>query len=161
MTTAPSDVALLLIIYAAVVVTDQLLKYWVANSLSTNAPDSAHLFDGWLSLTYVTNTGAAFGILAGSGSLFVLVPMLACAAVLIFWRSLSLQPFPVRAAIALMAAGATGNLIDRVRLGYVIDYIHLRYWPVFNLADCAVVVGVSTFVVLYVATPNKQERPTL
>jgi len=87
----------------------------------------------------VTNTGAAFGILQGS-TLFLII--VSCVAVLAITAYLRYYPF----ALALILGGTIGNLIDRVFLGHVIDFIDVGFWPVFNIADSANTVGVILLV---------------
>jgi signal peptidase II len=95
-----------------------------------------------LSLTYVRNTGAAFGILKGQQWFFVVLSI-----GIIWWigRALCMstaRPVATQRAMALILGGAIGNLIDRIRLGYVIDFIDLHVWPVFNVGDSAITIGV-------------------
>ena len=93
-------------------------------------------------LTLVHNPGAAFGILAHATPLLVL---LTCSVLTVVWfnrRKLARQPLLFKLGVTLGLAGAVGNLIDRLRLGYVIDFIDMRFWPVFNVADMSIVAGV-------------------
>jgi len=106
-------------------------------------------FDAWpgmLHLTRVSNTGAAFGILKESG---FLLPLISAVSIVFFVfylvRKIFIERVPVTLshwAWALVAAGASGNLYDRLRFGYVVDFIDLRVWPVFNIADVSICVGV-------------------
>ena len=93
-------------------------------------------------LTYIRNTGAAFGMLKGQQALFIGLSL-----VVVGWIAWELLTKPSTARITawacgLVAGGALGNLIDRVRLDYVIDFIDLRVWPVFNVGDSAITIGV-------------------
>jgi signal peptidase II len=93
-------------------------------------------------LTLVRNPGAAFGILAHATPFLVL---LTCGVLIVVWfnrRKLAKQPMLFKMGLTLGLAGAVGNLIDRLRLGYVIDFIDVRFWPVFNVADMGIVAGV-------------------
>ncbi len=97
-----------------------------------------------LYLTYVQNTGAAFGLLKGQQALFIVCSLLVIA--WIAWELLSKPRMAASAAVgcALVLGGAAGNLIDRLRLGYVIDFIDVRVrWPVFNVGDSAITIGVG------------------
>ncbi len=112
--------------------------------------DSIPLIPHVLHLTSVQNTGAAFGLLRGAGPLLILVSV---AVVIVLALSLRQAPDDsailrrlYRLGIWLVLSGAVGNLIDRLRFGYVIDFIDLRVWPVFNLADSAITVGMSLLV---------------
>lgn len=126
---------------AAVLAVDQATKAVVR---STMAPvgTSIPLLGDLLRLTYVRNTGAAFGMLPGHPTVFIAVSILVLAGIVVYW----LRVRPVRALVvvpvALVAAGATGNLIDRLASGRVTDFIEVAYIPVFNVADSAIFVGV-------------------
>jgi signal peptidase II len=94
-------------------------------------------------LTYVQNTGAAFGLFKGRQAVFIVMAVLIIA--WIAWELRVNRPSGrlVQWSYGLMLGGAAGNLIDRVRFGYVIDFLDLRVWPVFNIGDSAITVGVS------------------
>ena len=96
-----------------------------------------------LLFTYVQNTGAAFGLLKGLQPLFVGLSLAVIGWIVReFVRHPGGHPPAVAWSYALILGGATGNLIDRLRFGYVVDFLDLRVWPVFNLADSAITVGV-------------------
>ena len=95
-----------------------------------------------LAITYVTNSGVAFGLFKEAGTFFIFLAGIVIAAILYSLRRLPAQQRLVRIALGLALGGAVGNLIDRLRLGYVIDFIDFRFWPVFNVADSAIVAGV-------------------
>ena len=97
---------------------------------------------GWFSLTYIHNSGAAFGMFPQLGSFFAIVQVVVSTALVVYYDRLPVQHWPVRAAIGLIVGGALGNLADRVLTGHVVDFIHFRYFAIFNVADSAVVVGV-------------------
>lgn len=124
--------------------TDQLSKWWVVNRFELG--ESLPLISNILHLTYVRNFGAAFGILQGQRWLFIVLSVF-----VVGWIIVTYRKQPPEQTIAywgglLVAAGAVGNLIDRIRLGYVIDFIDLRVWPVFNIADSAITVGVCLLI---------------
>ena len=103
--------------------------------------ESRSLIDSWFSLTLVYNAGAAFGMLQGARWLFVFIALI-LVAVLIWQRNvLMAQTRTAQLATALLLGGVVGNLWDRIAYGYVIDFLHFHYWPVFNVADMAIVVG--------------------
>ena len=102
------------------------------------------IIPGILHLTRVNNTGAAFGLWKNASLFLAVVSALSVIFIVIYMRKL-LAETPVRSVVygwAWVAGGAVGNLYDRVRFGYVIDYIDLRVWPVFNIADSAICLGV-------------------
>lgn len=137
---------------AMVVVLDQISKVWVATSFQFH--ESQPVIPGLFNLTFITNTGAAFGILAGAQSVgrqvfFVGVALVALVVLYLAYREYREQGRIYMAAIGLVAGGALGNLVDRLRLGHVIDfldfYIRQYHWPAFNVADSAITIGVGLF----------------
>lgn len=141
----------------AVVILDQAVKALVTSRLEGRAPIS--LFGGAVFLEYARNTGAAFSLLPGGGVIFALVAVLVSVGILVIFGRLAHPSVLIRLGMALLLGGALGNLIDRVKLGYVVDFIDLRWWPVFNLADSAVVIGVALLVLNSALTPDRGSRP--
>ncbi|MHC1718467.1 MAG: signal peptidase II [Acidaminococcaceae bacterium] len=132
---------LLLIIAAFVVVVDQFTKYLVTSNMIEGM--GIPIIDGIFHLTYILNPGAAFGILENNRWFFVLTAV-AVLAILFFYRhTIMAESRLVQIGIALFAGGALGNLIDRIRTGLVIDFFDLRIWPIFNVADIAICLGVG------------------
>ncbi len=99
-------------------------------------------------LVHIRNTGAAFGLFPGGGMFFVAVAVVVVA-ILFYQRSLGKEELLLRLALGLQLGGAVGNLIDRVRYGYVIDFIHVRFWSTFNLADSCIVIGIVLLLYQY------------
>ncbi len=125
----------------AVLVADQLSKYFVVLLMQPN--QSIPVINNIFHLTFVRNYGAAFGILAHRTGFFVLVTIVVVILILVYHRHIP-QEYPyLRLALALQFGGALGNLFDRVRLGYVVDFLDFRVWPVFNVADMALVIGIG------------------
>ncbi len=129
---------------ALVFVIDQASKYLVLRNLSLGeAWNPVALLRPFFTLTHVTNTGAAFGLFQDHGTLFAIVAILVVLGIVIFYRYLPANRILLRVSLGLQLGGALGNLLDRVRLGSVVDFIDFKIWPVFNLADTAIVVGVA------------------
>ncbi|MSP79312.1 MAG: signal peptidase II [Dehalococcoidia bacterium] len=124
----------------AVVAADQISKYLITHWLPVD--ESFHLF-GPLSLTHVINSGTAFGLFQNFTFVLTLASVVAVAVLLIFFRTQASQGRWFKLSLAFMLGGAIGNLIDRVAQGHVTDFIHVGWWPVFNIADSAVVVGLA------------------
>jgi signal peptidase II len=134
-----------------VVVLDQLTKWEVVKNFSLGQTRS--IVPGIFDLTYVRNTGAAFGILAHADArwrvpFFVLVPLVALLAIFQVFRRIGEKDLKLAYALALVMGGAIGNLIDRAWLNYVVDFLlfHWKYewqFPAFNIADSAICVGVG------------------
>ena len=142
---------------------DQLTKTLV--NLNLVYSDKVTVVEGLLYLTHVRNTGAAFGIFSDAAptlrmSLFIGVSLLATAIILSFYRKLAPGDRLSALALGLILSGAAGNLIDRIQLGEVIDFIHIRLWggyswPDFNLADSFIVVGVAILILELLATEGE------
>lgn len=130
---------------ALVVICDQLTKRLAEDRL--RGQRSVPLVDDILRLTYVQNRGAAFGLLQDQTAFFVLVGILVIGVIAASYRYLPRSGFLLHLALGLQLGGAIGNLVDRVRQGYVVDFVDFGYranwWPVFNVADSAIVVGVA------------------
>ncbi|MBI3977889.1 MAG: signal peptidase II [Chloroflexi bacterium] len=118
---------------------DQLTKRWVMANL---VPNQSLFEDAPVRITYVTNTGAAFGLFQGSSYMFALIALAVVVLIVLYFQVLATNSAFFRIALGLQLGGAVGNLIDRVRYGHVVDFVDLRFWPVFNVADSAIVVGV-------------------
>lgn len=120
---------------------DQVTKYWAQTRLQEIG--FIDVIEGVFSLTYVRNPGAAFGILQGQKwLLLILTGIVLVLAIFYLIRSKTTDVLVLTSGAAVFA-GAVGNLIDRIRLSYVIDFLEIRFisFPVFNVADCCVVVG--------------------
>ena len=137
---------------AAVVVLDQLTKLWIMTSFDLHQQQM--VIPGFFNLVYVTNTGAAFGFLAGDKTwlrqvFFVTVSVVALVVIFFAYHHLKRQRRIFSYALGLIAGGAVGNLIDRLRFGSVVDfldfYLGSYHWPAFNAADSAITVGVGLF----------------
>jgi signal peptidase II len=137
----------------AVVVLDQVTKALISRSMDLH--EYVPVIDGILSLSHVRNQGAAFGVLSNAGLphqpvLLSAVSLVALAAIAVYFVRLPASARMPRIALSLVLGGAIGNLVDRVRLGYVVDFVHVFWrdhvWPDFNVADSAITVGVALLV---------------
>jgi signal peptidase II len=132
---------------AGVVVLDQFTKRLAEDHLRAQRSVPVPFFGDFLRLTYVENRGAAFGLLQEQTAFFVLVGVLVIGVIAVSYRYLPRSGFRLHLALGLQLGGAIGNLIDRVRQGYVVDFVDFGYrsnwWPVFNVADTAIVLGVA------------------
>jgi signal peptidase II len=142
---------------------DQLTKWLVVRSIELH--DYRPLVDGFLSLSHVRNYGAAFGILADAdlpyqAVLFSGLSLAALSAIAVYAFRLPAEARLPQMALALILGGAVGNLIDRLRLGYVVDFIHVYWkqhqWPDFNVADSAITVGVSLLILDILRSPQTE-----
>ncbi len=135
--------ALLFGVALLIFLVDQGSKYLVLRNLRWGEPwNPITSLKRLVSLTLVTNTGAAFGLLPDQGTLLAIVAIVVVVAILLYERHIPRgQPW-LRIALGMQLGGAAGNLLDRLHYGHVIDFIDFKVWPIFNLADSAVVVGV-------------------
>ncbi len=143
---------MLFIVVAVTLLVDQFTKYLAVTLLSpvkvwAPVPSLAHVF----TFTYVTNTGAAFGLFKDLAPIFIVVAVVVITVIFLYQRQVPQGARLVRVALGLQLGGATGNLIDRLHMnGHVVDFLHLHYytptlsldWPVSNVADIAIVTGV-------------------
>jgi signal peptidase II len=129
-----------LIILLATLTADQVTKLLVVLNMH---PGQSIPASGFFRLTYVTNSGSAFGLFPNQTLFLVLASFVGIGVLLIFYRTNTTNSIILRLSIGLQMGGAIGNLVDRVRLGYVVDFIDLGAWPVFNLADSAIMVGLA------------------
>jgi len=138
-----SRLAISSLVAGVVVLADQLTK-WLASSTLTGLPEqSVPIVGDLFRFTYVYNRGAAFGILQDQRVVFVGVSLVVIGVIIASYRYFPVTGPLLHLALGLQLGGALGNLIDRVRLGYVVDFIDLAIWPVFNLADAGIVIGVG------------------
>lgn len=126
-----------------VVSADQLSKLWIKSNLTLgeSLPET-----GFFRLTHVHNTGAAFGLFQDQSTILTIAAIIGIAVLLflvlfMYRRSHFLNTMPGNLSLGLILGGTVGNLIDRLSSGYVTDFIDIGFWPAFNLADSAVVVG--------------------
>jgi signal peptidase II len=147
-----------------VVVVDQVTKRIAEDRLEKTGVRSVPfpLAGDYLRFTYVENRGAAFGLLQDQTAFFVLVGLIVIGVIAVSYRYLPQSGFRVHLALGLQLGGAVGNLIDRVRQGYVVDFVDFGYrsnwWPVFNVADSAIVVGVALLALNALSSSAAEER---
>jgi signal peptidase II len=134
--------AILFWVAGFVLTLDQLSKYIIEATLplyQSWAPSEA--IAPYFRLTHTSNTGIAFGLLPAGSSFFVWTSAIVALAIVIYNYGLPAQEVKLRLALGLQLAGALGNLVDRLRLGHVTDFLDFGPWPVFNVADLSVVIG--------------------
>jgi signal peptidase II len=148
--TRPRRIRTLLIVAGLVYAADQVTKYLAVRELTGRAP--VEIIDGLLQLRLVRNPGAAFGLAEGATVVFSLVAVVVAVAILRMAARLRSGPWAL--ALGLLLGGALGNLTDRLLRqpgplrGHVVDFLELPYWPVFNVADMAIVGAAIGLVVL-------------
>ena len=135
-----------------IIALDQVSKIFIKANMT---PGQSIPGEGFFRITYSTNEGMVFGLFANQTFLITLTAIVGIAAIIIYSRYPIFNQVLVRVALGLMLGGAVGNLIDRIRLGEVIDFIDVGAWPVFNLADSAVVVGVVLIIYYFLFGKGK------
>jgi signal peptidase II len=145
--------AIALIVLAA----DQASKAWVIESVPLNGSlEVIPSLKQWFVVTHITNSGAAFGLFPQLGLVFTFVALGVSVVIVAYHRSIPAGQWLVRMSLGLQLGGAIGNLIDRLRFGYVVDMLYVRFWPVFNIADSAIVCGVALLMWHLMRTPPKK-----
>lgn len=146
------------IITASVFIVDQLSKFLVSTNMSWN--QTVELFPGVFDLTYIRNTGAAFGIF--EGRIFLLSAVTAVLLIGLCVYAVSQRnkiPRLESVSLALIVGGGLGNLVTRLLYNYVIDFFNFYFWPVFNVADIAICVGCGFLILsVLVIEPKKQKQ---
>lgn len=128
------------IIIILIVIGDQLTKGLIQQSMVLN--QSIPVWDGIFSITYIHNTGAAFSMLAGKTQVLALFQVIIIGVILGYYIMKGRKSHPLlRISLAMIVAGGIGNLIDRLTLGYVVDFLDFHFWPIFNVADIGVSAG--------------------
>lgn len=144
-------------VFALALTVDQLTKVWVRAALALG---ESWPRDGFFRLTHVGNTGSAFGLFGNSNSILIVAAFVGVGVLLLYYR---LHPTPgllVKASLGLLLAGAIGNLLDRLTVGHVTDFIDVGPWYIFNIADASIVCGVIALGASLLLSPEQPSRAT-
>lgn len=153
------DYGRLLLIAGFLILLDQWTKYLVRSNLAFQEHWSPWPWlEPYARIVHWKNTGAAFGMLQGFGDIFTILAILVACAILYYYPRVPRDDWPLRLAMGLQFGGALGNLIDRLTHGYVIDFISVMNFPVFNVADASISVGVAVLI-LGVWIKERSSRP--
>lgn len=147
--------AYVLTIFAAILL-DQLTKKMVVSHLGLY--ESVPIIGSFLRFTYTSNTGGAFGIFSKHPILFVTLAIVLCILGIAFYRKIVSLDWPFQLGIGLILGGTTGNLIDRLTRGSVVDFIDFSFWPTFNVADIAISVGSALLIILLLRYEAKERQ---
>ena len=141
-----------LVVLVITLVSDQITKSLIVHNMHPweSVPSS-----GLFRLTYVTNSGSAFGLFQNQTLFLIIGSFLGIGVLLVFYRTNHIKSLLLNLSLGLQLGGATGNLIDRIRLGYVVDFIDVGFWPVFNIADSAIVVGLLGLLWVLISINNR------
>jgi signal peptidase II len=122
-------------------VLDQLLKYWIRSNMTIG--QSIPVISGIFHITYIENPGAAFGILANHRVLFLLLTIVITGIMVYLYLSLRNKKSLAALSLGLVISGAAGNFIDRFLRGTVTDMFDFQIWPIFNIADICICIGIA------------------
>jgi len=143
-----------------VLVLDQLTKALVLRYLPFQVPWNPIAFlRPIVTLTHITNTGASFGLFPGTNAIFTAVAVVIIIAILLYYRHFPASQRLVRVSLGMQLGGALGNLLDRLFRGHVVDFIDFHFWPVFNVADSSIVIGVIilAYYLLFLVDKGEEE----
>lgn len=143
------------IVAIIIALVDQASKFFISSNLNLNEP--VPVIQNFFYLTLVRNTGAAFGLLKNSTLFFAGISFAAVLFIIFYLRRRTGKNFTFELGLTMILGGAIGNLIDRVRLGYVVDFLDFLVWPVFNIADSCITIG--AFLVLLSIFIHKNRKP--
>ena len=153
---------ILLAVSAIVLLLDQATKLYIDRAMDLHT--SVTVVQNFFNITYLRNKGAAFSFLANFSyrlPFFILISMVAVAVILVVFRRLRPDQRFTAVALSLIFSGALGNLIDRVRLGEVIDFLDAHWydhhWPAFNVADSAICIGVALLAIDMIIEERRQK----
>lgn len=149
MSTKPINKKKALVIFittSAIIILDQLLKYLIIRKLEPGRQIS--LISNFLYLTHIHNFGAAFSLFQGETLPLILFSIAVIGIILKLYKKIPDKLY-VQISTAFLLGGIIGNLIDRIRLGYVVDFISLTFWPSFNVADSGITLGVIGLIIYF------------
>jgi signal peptidase II len=143
-------------IAVAAVIADQVTKHVVASHLTLG--EGQHVV-GPFTIRHVQNSGIAFGLFSNATAAVIVVTAIAIAWMLIYFARSGARHPVLPVALGLVIGGSVSNLADRVRLGFVTDFLDFRYWPAFNLADSFIVIGVGILLAALVLSEREPRTP--
>ena len=142
---------------ALIFVIDQFSKFLVRDQLLRYESFPA---DGFFRITHVFNTGSAFGIFRDQNTPLILVSFLGIAILILIYRSQRAPSGLLRLSLGLQIGGAVGNLVDRLRLGHVTDFVDVGAWPVFNVADASIITGLVILAWIFLVADSDDGKDT-
>lgn len=155
------DYIFLFLISGSIILLDQLTKYWIRQTLALG---EVYRPDFWLSqyarLIFWKNTGAAFGMFQNFGDIFSIFSVVISVFVIYYFRQIPVEDWLIRLSMSMLLGGAVGNLVSRLTQGYVTDFISIGNFPVFNIADASISVGVVVlFFGMWIQEKRIKENP--
>ena len=141
-------------LFPSIFLFDQITKYLLYKNLALgqSIPD-----DFINKITYARNTGTAFSLFSSYGSLLLIISIFVAVFFTIYFLMIEKPKLTMRLFISLVVAGALGNIIDRVRFGYVNDFIDVGFWPIFNIADSSISIALTIYFIDLIFLNKKNE----
>ena len=141
-------------LFPSIFLFDQITKYLVYKNLALgqSIPD-----DFIIKITYARTTGTAFSLFSSYGSLLLIISIFVAVFFTIYFLMIEKPKLTMRLFISLVVAGALGNIIDRVRFGYVNDFIDVGFWPIFNIADSSISIALTIYFIDLIFLNKKNE----
>jgi signal peptidase II len=140
---------------AGIFILDRLTKYAVLNSIESGR--SVKVFD-FFHISLVFNTGTAFGLFKNLNFFFIVVSAAVIALIALYAVRRRKTGFFYSVSLGLIMGGALGNLVDRIKFGSVVDFLDFRVWPVFNVADSAISIGIALLILNILRTTHNAQR---
>lgn len=153
------------IVFTVIVILDRITKWWIDTNLGPIEGTSMPVLPPWLYLTYVKNTGVAFGLFQGVPQFFTVMNILISLGAMYMYRYQMNHTIVTQLAMGGILGGAIGNIIDRIRQGFVTDFVHVTWFPgIFNVADSAITVSIIALVIVslrdeFEPTKKETEQP--
>lgn len=149
----------LFVLSGVVILLDQLTKYWVRTNIPVEGIWSPwHWLTPYARLVHWYNTGVVFGLFQGKGDIFAALALIVSAVIIYYFPRVSSQDWALRIALGLQLGGAIGNLIDRIALGHVTDFISIWTFAVFNIADASITLGVIVLIAGIIVEERRHRR---
>lgn len=139
---------LMLVLATVIIALDQFTKSLVRSNL-----EFGEIWAPWnwilpyARIIHIQNTGAAFGLFKGANTIFMILAVVVAGAIIYYFPSVSRKDWVIRVALSMQLAGALGNLVDRINVGHVTDFVSVGTFPVFNVADSSITVGVGVLLI--------------
>lgn len=145
-----------IILTILIIIADQWSKHIIEANMTPGL--SLPVIPNIFHITYILNPGAAFGILENQRGFFIAIAIAMLLAAIYFYPRIPAKYHMLRFGVCLLVGGASGNVIDRIKTGYVVDFFDLRVWPVFNIADIAIVSGVICVIIAMFRLSHKEDE---
>ncbi len=152
------DYLFLIGVSGLIITADQITKHLVRSNIPFQGSWSPWDWLPYVRIVNWNNTGVAFGLFQGNNDFFKVVSIIVCLIIIFYFPRISVQAWTIRLALMMQLGGAVGNLIDRFQFGHVVDFISIGSFPVFNIADSCISIGVGILLLGIVLDDLKKNR---